>query len=117
MIDGIGSTYQSLQGLQASRTFNPAGKSASVFRQALAAELKAAPVEEEIVEPKVWTKQTQSAPLPELAQPQRKPDPQLESLVHEVRHIAETTGYIGVSPQDILRAYQLGQSFLADYRV
>jgi hypothetical protein len=37
--------------------------------------------------------------------------------VQEVQSIAQRAGYIGVTEQDIRRAYTLGESLLADYRV
>ncbi|HEY9746828.1 MAG TPA: hypothetical protein V6C99_11495 [Oculatellaceae cyanobacterium] len=37
--------------------------------------------------------------------------------VREVQSIAERVGYIGVTEQDIRRAYTLGESLLADYKV
>lgn len=41
----------------------------------------------------------------------------LNPMVNEVCRIAESVGYVGVTPQDVVRAYQSGHSFLADYTV
>lgn len=37
--------------------------------------------------------------------------------VREVQSIAQKAGFIGVTEQDIRRAYTMGESLLADYRV
>lgn len=42
---------------------------------------------------------------------------QWSQTVEEVQSIAQRAGYIGVTEQDIRRAYTLGESLLADYRV
>lgn len=126
MIGRVGSTFQSLQELQAARSFQAADKSASVFRQALMQELQEA-------EPQVSSSLSEesgqfslaSTPVDYTSVPTRRepPRPQapspapLDALVHEVRQIAEASGYIGVTQQDVLRAYHSGQSFLADYKV
>lgn len=43
--------------------------------------------------------------------------PQWRETVREVQQIAEKAGYVGVTEQDIRRAYTQGESLLADYRV
>ncbi len=43
--------------------------------------------------------------------------PQWRNTVREVQQIAQRAGFIGVSEQDIQRAYARGESLLADYRV
>lgn len=43
--------------------------------------------------------------------------PQWRQTVSEVTHIAQKAGYVGLSEQDIQRAYVNGESLLADYRV
>ena len=43
--------------------------------------------------------------------------PHWEQTVREVQHIAHQAGYVGVNEQDIRRAYQYGESLLADYHV
>jgi hypothetical protein len=45
------------------------------------------------------------------------PQGQWGQTVQEVQSIAKKAGYIGVTEQDIRRAYTLGESLLADYRV
>jgi hypothetical protein len=43
--------------------------------------------------------------------------PQWTRKVQEIQTIAAKSGFIGVSEQDIWRAYSQGNSLLADYRV
>jgi hypothetical protein len=43
--------------------------------------------------------------------------PQWSSKVQEIQGIAEQAGFVGVTEQDIRRAYSQGTSLLADYRV
>lgn len=40
-----------------------------------------------------------------------------ERVINDVLAIAKKTGFVGVNPEDVRRAYQTGQSFLADYKV
>ena len=40
-----------------------------------------------------------------------------ERVINDVLSIAQKTGFVGVNPEDVRRAYQTGQSFLADYKV
>ena len=40
-----------------------------------------------------------------------------DRVVRDVMTIAQQNGFVGVSPEDVRRAYQTGQSFLADYKV
>jgi hypothetical protein len=80
----------------------------SVFQQALAQEM--APSQNEV-------------PVARPEPPAHSPinyninlEQQLQPMIHEVSQIAESSGYVGVTSQDIVRAYQTGQSFLADYK-
>ena len=124
MIHRIDSTFQSLQGVQAARSFQAAQK-ASVFRQALEQELEDVQPQSMPPEPQPRLRDalppaqpqavSQRQPLPQ--RPVVSPQLQLEPMIQEVRQIAEASGFIGVSNQDIMRAYKTGQSFLADYRV
>jgi hypothetical protein len=41
----------------------------------------------------------------------------LNPMIKEVQQIAEASGFVGVNSSDVLRAYQQGTSFLADYKV
>ena len=41
----------------------------------------------------------------------------LNPMVKEVANIAEKSGFVGLSTQDVLRAYAYGTSLLADYSV
>lgn len=41
----------------------------------------------------------------------------VQPMIREVSRIAASAGFVGVTSQDILRAYHSGQSFLADYTV
>ncbi len=126
MIDRVGNTFQSLQGVQANRSFQAAGRS-SVFRQALEQELSSvessqAPAQEDYYFPeqKPFAEPPAPARKTEAPAPQRlnvQPYVQLQPMINEVREIAETAGYIGVTSEDVLRAYHSGQSLLADYRV
>lgn len=102
------------------------GKAASVFRDALAQELdarQAASTEKVLNKPAV---------RPEISAYRSKPiqpavvDRQvvmndmaqkLQPVISEVRQIADYVGLVDVKSQDIIRAYQRGDSFLADYRV
>jgi hypothetical protein len=43
--------------------------------------------------------------------------PQWNRTVQEVQDIAQQAGFVGVTEQDIRRAYTYGESLLADYRV
>lgn len=43
--------------------------------------------------------------------------PQWQRKVNEIQNIATKAGFVGVTEQDIRRAYQQGESLLADYRV
>lgn len=43
--------------------------------------------------------------------------PQWQRKVNEIQNIAHKAGFVGVTEQDIRRAYQFGESLLADYRV
>lgn len=50
------------------------------------------------------------------SQPQRY-TPKLDDLVKDVQQYAEISGFLSVTPQQVMAAYQTGQSFLADYKV
>jgi hypothetical protein len=130
MIGNVGSASQALQGFQATRSFQNAGNTGSVFRQALLQEIdeleqQQAPQqfhEEAQVAPPDYSQQwTPEAPAsPTRMQRQRiEPNPmtQLQPLIQDVLQVAEHTGFIGISSQDVVRAYQSGQSLLADYKV
>lgn len=43
--------------------------------------------------------------------------PQWAQKVQEIQQVAEKAGFVGVSEQDIRRAYVHGESLFADYRV
>lgn len=43
--------------------------------------------------------------------------PQWQRRVNEIQNIAAKAGFVDVTEQDIRRAYQFGESLLADYRV
>ena len=43
--------------------------------------------------------------------------PQWNRKVQEIQNIAQKSGFIGVTEQDIRQAYMQGSSLLADYRV
>lgn len=66
----------------------------------------------------------QAAPAIEIAKPETPEihglptaSPQWQRKVNDIRTIAAKAGFIDVSEQDIRRAYQFGESLLADYRV
>lgn len=129
MMERVGSTYHSLQGLQANRSFQQAEpKTGSVFRQALAQELQALPQKPQpnvqppppMPDPLAYEELPPAPPPRQRSQPVQRPaalETSLQSMVQDVRQIAEASGFIGVSDQDVLRAYRTGQSFLADYTV
>lgn len=58
---------------------------------------------------------SQASPSPAGTSPWASP--QWTNKVQEIQTIAEKSGFIGVSEQDIRRAYSQGSSLLADYRV
>lgn len=43
--------------------------------------------------------------------------PQWQRKVNDIQNIAARAGFVGVTEQEIRRAYQQGESLLADYRV
>jgi hypothetical protein len=43
--------------------------------------------------------------------------PQWKQTVQEIQNIAQRSGYVGITEQDIRKAYTYGDSLLADYRV
>jgi hypothetical protein len=43
--------------------------------------------------------------------------PQWQRRVNEIQNIATKAGFVDVTEQDIRKAYQFGESLLADYRV
>jgi len=111
--------------LQPKRIDSP--QSGSIFRQALAEELDTQnPLDEG--RPQLSTPVSVPETRPVLPRPtltavnamaaeRAKMMRQLEPMIHEVRQIAEDAGFIDVSSENVLKAYQSGQSFLADYRV
>lgn len=111
--------------LQPKRVDTPA--SGSIFRQALEEEMATESRPQEITFP-VSTAVSAPETRPVLPRPtltatsamaaeRAKMMRQLEPMIHEVRQIAEEVGFIDVSSENVLKAYQSGQSFLADYRV
>lgn len=127
-----GSAAEALQSIQATRSFQAANKTGSVFRQALIQELEShgayptaephaadnipslAPQRFHVEEPAI------PQPINRMRQQKVSPAPAtnpLEPLIHDVIQVAEQTGYVGVTAQDVVRAYQTGQSLLADYTV
>lgn len=69
--------------------------------------------------PKVNEAGTIAANLSELSASGLQGSPQgpWQKTVQEVQSIAQRAGYVGVTEKDIHRAYTLGESLLADYRV
>ncbi|WP_373533001.1 hypothetical protein [Vampirovibrio sp.] len=66
----------------------------------------------------------QTAPVIEIAKPELPVDsvlpavsPQWQRRVNEIQNIATKAGFVDVTEQDIRKAYQFGESLLADYRV
>lgn len=66
----------------------------------------------------------QAVPPIEIAKPElpansgaQAVSPQWQRKVNEIQNIATKAGFIDVTEQDIRRAYQFGESLLADYRV
>lgn len=66
----------------------------------------------------------QAAPAIEIAKPELPADsgvqsvsPQWQRKVNDIQSIAARAGFVDVTEQDIRRAYQFGESLLADYRV
>lgn len=67
----------------------------------------------------------QEAPQPSLRQLSETPprrsaassSPELNLPIDDIRAVAERAGYVGLSERDIRRAYIMGESLLADYRV
>lgn len=55
--------------------------------------------------------------LPANNAPQQTVSPQWQRRVNDIQNIAKKAGFVDVSEQDIRRAYQFGESLLADYRV
>ncbi|WP_303672573.1 hypothetical protein [Vampirovibrio chlorellavorus] len=51
------------------------------------------------------------------ALPSQPISPQWQRTVNDIQNIAAKAGFVGVTEQDIRRAYQQGESLLADYRV
>jgi hypothetical protein len=50
--------------------------------------------------------------------PSSRADSPLDRLPFEdIRNVAERAGFVGISERDIRRAYMMGESLLADYRV
>lgn len=103
MIERLGSTYQSLQGLEASRHFKAASQP-----------LKPQDADETLLKPDASG--TPSAPE-RMSASKSKAIAQLAPLIEDVQKIAKAVGYVGVSNEDVVRAYQQGSSFLADYKV
>ncbi len=131
MINRVGSTFNSLQGLQASRSFQAAERSGTVFRQALAQEMDTVQQAPQVQEKPALSRAEQASRIleqqlaasrgqqvAEKATEKTLPNPyqELEPMIYEVRRMAENIGFIGVTSQDVMRAYQHGHSFLADYR-
>jgi hypothetical protein len=58
--------------------------------------------------------ETPEAPAVNQSQPI---SPQWQRKVNDIQTIAAKAGFVGVTEQDIRRAYQQGESLLADYRV
>lgn len=67
----------------------------------------------------------QAAPAIEIAKPElpannggvQSVSPQWQRKVNDIQNIAARAGFVDVTEQDIRRAYQFGESLLADYRV
>ena len=98
MIENIGLSPSSIE---------YSGNVGSVFQRALAQEM--APTQNQA---------PTSTPEPVVQRPINYTiglEQQLQPMIHEVSQIAESSGFVGVTSQDIVRAYQTGQSFLADY--
>lgn len=123
MIRGVDGqqAFHSLQELQRSRSFQAAERSPSIFRQALEQELIEAPHHQETLVESAPQHRPPAfeAPVKPLETKPVQPiyTANLTQLVHEVKEIAESSGYVGISPEDVVRAYNTGQSFLADYKV
>ncbi len=122
MIQRVGSTPHPIDEYNGLRSFQDAGKSGSVFRQALMAELdnntpEAASKQPTTPRQEATSLPTQNPPQPVRPKIQPQYQPQLQPMIDEVHQIAQSSGYVGVTSQDILRAYQTGRSFLADYKV
>jgi hypothetical protein len=122
MIDRIsGSPYQSRPGLQqAPGNLQNVGTKGSIFRQALSQELTEPaqkPETRQIPSPKSDLATGRIAKPAELQKTQLVNTVPLQTIIQEVREIAENSGFIGISSEDVVRAYHSGQSFLADYKV
>lgn len=129
MIDGLSNAYNPVHlqgpGLSRAARQQQAGQNASVFRRALEEEAatqqvaQQPQVEQAIPRPASQVSRLNPREPVPVASPAR-PAPQsanVERMVHEVTHLAQEAGYIGFSQDDILRAYNTGESFLADYTV
>ncbi len=133
MIDRIGGSPTPFQSVQGSRTYQNATRNTTVFREALMNEMEEAPKSES----QGWSSEFQpqqidtaprfdERPSASVSSPVSRPRmqsapssylAQLQPMIQEVQQLAEASGYIGVTSQDVLRAYQSGRSLLADYRV
>lgn len=116
---------------QPQRPTGGAEQGGSIFRQALAQELVETPPQRPVINPQQMAEargDVAERPILPPATPRvnnvnamaaerAKMMRQLEPMIHEVRQIAEDVGFIDVSSENVLKAYQSGQSFLADYRV
>lgn len=82
--------------------------------------LRAAAQPEAVQDAQPTTQPITSRPLagePMAAASSPSPQDPWNRTVQEVQAIAQQAGYVGVTEQDIRRAYTLGESLLADYRV
>lgn len=77
----------------------------------------AQPEAEIINQPATQPQKTRPLADEPLASTQSLPHGQWSQTVQEVQSIAQRAGYVDVTEQDIRRAYTLGESLLADYRV
>ncbi len=123
MMDRIGSFNGSYSERVSTPNSSPRTGSTSVFKKALATEQQA--IEPFQFEPMQRSAPSASKPTPTAdvkPQPTRLTGqvmfqaPVLMEMVDEIQQIAEQSGFLQVSPEEVLRAYHSGQSFLADYR-
>lgn len=118
MIDRLGPHSQPLPRVQPGVGFKAVGRSGSLFKQALAEELQEvsqshalAPADQNHLESQAYRTVAPRRPAGSTIPPSMLP------LIQEVQQIAENSGFIGVTADEVIRAYRSGQSFLADYTV
>lgn len=115
MIEQIRSqSYRDLSELKSPHNLKPVGKTGSVFKQALAKEIYTPDKSES---PDTIEHQSRERVSHVASRSLQNTYHHMMPMIQEVRQIAENNGFIGVTADDVIRAYKTGQSFLADYKV